>query len=318
MSDQGDAAGLPVQLPPGGVPLDANVPIVPDANLVPFVPDPPNVNLPGAHSRSQGSDGGGQQVLQAHQEPQHHGGAPPKDAFSIPKFRGEPAELPHTASILNRFSLYFKCLPWFNAGPLSWERRSAALALSAFPHGSAAAVWFEQVLPNLHSYEEFVIEFRDRFVSTGVDLLTLQEKWQNAKQRGTDSVSSYYTFLLRLQSQINALGGNVDSNQLFLRMLYGLQPTLLDRIKPHVMIWAPAQQTPNNLKALAETFSTKPRAPPTQGPSLNNTTVGSKKPPGKKQKFCFFCKSREHSHDSCPKIAAKKAAGTWEDRSRAQ
>lgn len=39
----------------------------------------------------------------------------------------------------------------------------------------------------------------------------------------------------------------MTSDQLFLRMLYGLQPALLERIKPHVMLWAPAQQTPNNL-----------------------------------------------------------------------
>lgn len=320
---QPDANAPPVNLPLGVLPQNAG-----NAGLVPYVQQVPNLNVPGPPSLSQGSEGVGpghalhqEQPVQQPAHPVQHqggGGAPPKDAFSIPKFRGEPSELPHTASILNRFSLYFNCLPWYNAGPMSWQRRSAALALSAFPPGSAAAVWFEQLLPNLHSYEQFVTEFRDRFVSSGVDLLTLQEKWQNAKQRGSDSVSSYYTFLLRLQAQINALGGDVTSDQLFLRMLYGLQPALLERIKPHVMLWAPAQQTPNNLKSLAETFSTKPRAAPPAPAAALNATVGPKKFSGKKQKFCFFCKSREHSHESCPRIAAKKAAGTWEDRPRAQ
>jgi hypothetical protein len=34
----------------------------------------------------------------------------------------------------------------------------------------------------------------------------------------------------------------------------------------------------------------------------------------KKTRSCWFCKSRQHNPNECPKIAARKAAGTWEER----
>lgn len=260
---------------------------------------------PLAHQQGAGEGGQGAAHQQANQP---WGGAPPKDAFVIPKFKGEPAELPHTSSVLSRFTLYFNCQPFF-CGPNSWQRRRATLALSAFPAGSAAAVWFEHKLNSINSYDQFVDEFNNRFVSSGADLLTLQEKWQNARQRGVDTVSAFYTFLLKLQSQINSLGGNIDERQLFTRFMYGLQPALLEKLRPHVMIWPAAQRTPNNLKSLAETFAIKSKP----APAINAFAARKNK-----SKFCYFCKSREHTGDTCPKIAARKAAGTWEDRTRSK
>ena len=208
------------------------------------------------------------------------------------------------------FTLYFDCQPYFN-GLGSWQRRCACLGLSAFPPGSNASVWFEYVYPSLTSYEDFVAAFKDRFVSSGVDVITLQERWQNARQRGTDTVCAFYTYLLKLQNQINSLG-TIDSAQLFSRLLYGLQPALLDKIRPHVMIWDVSAKTPNNLKALAESFATKSKS---NAPALN--AIGHRNSSNAKySKRCWFCKSTDHIADACPKIAAKKAAGTWKDLPR--
>jgi hypothetical protein len=36
--------------------------------------------------------------------------------------------------------------------------------------------------------------------------------------------------------------------------------------------------------------------------------------PKPQQKKCWFCRAIGHTGDNCPKIAARKAKGTWEDR----
>ena len=36
----------------------------------------------------------------------------------------------------------------------------------------------------------------------------------------------------------------------------------------------------------------------------------------KSQQRCWFCKRTDHSADTCKKILARQAAGTWEDRSK--
>lgn len=73
-------------------------------------------------------------------------------------------------------------------------------------------------------------------------------------------MSAYYIYLLKLQNQINALGGAIDTVLLFPRLFYGLQPALLDKIKPDVMIWDASKRTPNHLKALAESFAGRNQA----------------------------------------------------------
>jgi hypothetical protein len=42
----------------------------------------------------------------------------------------------------------------------------------------------------------------------------------------------------------------------------------------------------------------------------------SKRNNNQKAPVCFFCKSRGHVMKDCPKVAKKRAAGQWEDRSR--
>ena len=183
-------------------------------------------------------------------------------------------------------------------------RVAACIGLSAFPSGSHASVWFEHIYPSHTSDDEFVAPFRERFVSTGVDLISLQEHWQNARQRGTDTVSAYYTYLFKLQNQINALEGPIDTVQLFSRLLYGLQLALLDKIGPYVMIWDASKRTPNILKALAESFATKSKS---NAPASNAINRGNKSFNTQNRTRCWYCKSTDHTADSCPGIAAKKA-----------
>lgn len=123
----------------------------------------------------QGADEGGQGAVLgqgaglAHAEDVWEGG-PAKDSLTIPKCKGKPLDLPHTSSILSRLTiLTFDSHPYFSAHD-SWKRCRATLALSAFPPGSVAVVWFEQVLYLVTSNEPFVDEFKDRFVSCGADL----------------------------------------------------------------------------------------------------------------------------------------------------
>lgn len=170
-------------------------------------------------------------------------------------------------------------------------------------------MWFESLCSTFVDYEHFVSEFKGRFESCGADIVTLEERFLNARQRSTDTVSAFYTYLLKLQSQINSLGGNITQSQLFSRFLYGLQPTLLDKVRPHVMVWKPADKTVNNLKSLAESFAVKPKP---AGPDL--CLVDPRRKRSTFKSSCWFCRSKEHVADDCPKIAARKAAGTWEER----
>lgn len=117
-------------------------------------------------------------------------GAPPKDAFIIPKFKGEPGELPFTGSLMKKVRLFFDSHPYFSE-PGTWRHRRASLALIAFPTGSAPSGLKVDLI---QIYDELVREFKDSLESCGSELLTLEEKWQPARQRGIDTVSPFFTF----------------------------------------------------------------------------------------------------------------------------
>ena len=71
-------------------------------------------------------------------------------------------------------------------------RRGALLRMTCFPEGSYARTWFSSQFANILSFEQFVCEFTEQFVSSTVDLVTVQTQWSAAKQRKGDSVAQYY------------------------------------------------------------------------------------------------------------------------------
>jgi len=62
------------------------------------------------------------------------------------------------------------------------------------------------------------------------------------------------------------------------------------------------------IEAEMEETALKPTFSQTSQPKLKGFQQRSK------GTFCYFCESRAHTAATCPKIAAKKAAGTWEER----
>lgn len=300
---------------------DPQINVVANAGVAPVVPAPvpvPNIVPPNpriallSNSVSQGQervDQGRAAYSAGRQDVAAFSINPPKEAFAVPKFKGDHSSQNLIRSFLKKLALYFDAVPYFN-GHDSWPRRRVTLLLSVFPDNSPAAVWFEQVYASINSYDQFEAAFRDRFETGGVDVLALQEKWHNAKQ--TDSVDSFYAYLQNLQCQINAIEGPViDSVHFFNTFLYGLRPAILDTIRPHLATWTPAQRTPNNLRVLAVGYAGKSKP----GPNLNlvDTPKLRNKPDAPK---CPFCKKEGHIWDTCPRIALLKAQGKWVERPR--
>lgn len=82
-------------------------------------------NMQGAEEGGQGSAPDYQQVHQA------WGAAPPKDTFTIPKFKVELAELPDTSSVLSRCTLYSDRHP-YSCGPIAGSVAGQSLLCQRF------------------------------------------------------------------------------------------------------------------------------------------------------------------------------------------
>ena len=117
--------------------------------------------------------------------------------FSGGKLRGSG----RASSFLEDITLYFEVFQFFSPESErdAWLRRSALLRMTCFPEGSYARTWFSSHFANNLIFEQFAYDFTEQFVSSAVDLVTVQSQWTAAKQRKGDSAAQYSQHFLGLE-----------------------------------------------------------------------------------------------------------------------
>ena len=112
----------------------------------------------------------------------------------------------------------------------AWLRRSALLRMTFFPEGLHALTWFVSQFANILTFEQFVHDFTEQFVSSAVDLVTVQSQCSAAKQRKGDSVAQDYQHLLGLASLLGRLGHVVSDDEAITKFIDGLSDSLRNRL----------------------------------------------------------------------------------------
>ena len=239
----------------------------------------------------------------------------PKDLFKVAQFRGDKSnDSSRALTFLQHMNVYFSLFDCFKLSePNGLHLRLAAMRLNCFPHGSHAGIWFEQHYASdaFPDYATFESKFRDHFVATQSDLISMQTTWSNLKQRPGDTVESFFAHFCRIRSQLQALGHDVPEHDAILRFQKSVHAHIAEKLEERRL------DNPNmDLNLLynhARTFERhhrasrpNPRAAQNGVPKLNALNSNSK--------WCFFCRKNNHSAADCRKIAARKQAGTWEER----
>lgn len=248
----------------------------------------------------------------------------PKDAFKLPTFKGPEVGGPKVrpAVVLNfleRLDTYLNIYQ----GSLPDEATRLAAVSNCFPPGSRAATWWNNHRQHFVTVLDFRDAFKTYFGGTAADERRLQDRLHSFRQRDNDSVRTYHGNLLDLVSDLDAIArilrGDyarpVEEPLQRSKFVHGLRPNIKIEVE-RVYIRHPGL-TLDDLLREAETEEklrrVKPQQPATR-PALNAVDADTK-PTGQKSKFkCFYCRSNSHPHSECRKIAARKAAGTWEER----
>ena len=159
--------------------------------------------------------------------------------------------------------------------------------------------------------------FTDRFGGTSSDDRTCRNQLLSFRRRDSDTVTQYYSAVCELIDDIHALAyflhGNterykVDESMQVNKFVHGLSPSIRDEVeRMHVRI---PEMTVQDLfqEAKLENKLAKRKPKPYTKPQQRGVNTTTK---------CFFCEGPHNARD-CPKTAAKKPAGTWEERAPKQ
>jgi hypothetical protein len=197
---------------------------------------------------------------------------------------------------------------------------------NCFPLGSTARAWFDDFEDDLESYEQFESDFREAFIAGEESIVKLLQQWESCKQT-QHSVRDFYTYLLTLRMRIASLdAGEKPTDREFLRKFCGnirepvrtiiskkriTEPnlTLTQLVKLAELEERAVKDTSAALRAFGfgQWEKKKKGTQPEKGKKGNEQG-------GSKSKYCGYCRSNSHSWDECRKIAARKAAGNWEQR----
>ena len=184
--------------------------------------------------------------------------------------------------------------------------------MTCFPEGSYARTWFSSQFANTSTFEQFVHDFTEQFVSSTIDLVTVQSQWSAAKQRKGDSVAQYYQHLLGLESLLRQLRDIVSDNEAITKFIDGLSDSLRNRlVLRRIEHQSLTRQALVNLAVVLETGDRSTPASTTASSAALNAFQHKQ---NKSQQRCWFCKRTDHTANTCKNILARKAAGTWEDR----
>jgi hypothetical protein len=270
-----------------------------------------------------------QQQQEEAQEDQVRNCALPKDASKLPIFRGNEEDVPHLESFLKALRRYFKANRSSYACDPGDELKLATIG-NCFPLHSLARLWFDNAEDELSSYDDFEDSLRDHFQAGEDNLVKLQQTWEQSRQ-GRSATREFYTHLLQLRMRIAAIDPEENpSEREFLRKFCANLREPIRTVIAKKRITEP-YLTLTQLVKLAEL---EERTGPSPSTALRNLGFGQRdkaaprnNPPkdtpkstdadsaaGSKQKWCFYCRSSTHSDKECRRIAARRAAGTWTDR----
>ena len=153
---------------------------------------------------------------------------------------------------------------------------------------------------------------RAEFEAGGESLVKLQQSWEQVRQRQF-AARECYTHLTKLRMRVQAIDaeGKPGYKELVRKFCGNLSEpartviakkriTDPDLTLPQLVHLAELE---DRSSALFRKFSFTPKQAPVSG------TTGD-------GKHCFFCKKAGHWPSECRKMAARKAAGTWEERER--
>jgi hypothetical protein len=238
----------------------------------------------------------------------------PRDAYKLPIFRGEELDVQQLETFLIALRRYFRVNHASYANDPGDSIKLASIA-QCFPLTSLARLWYDDVEETFDSYDEFEIGLRENFAAGEANLIKLQQSWEQARQ-GKYSARDFYHHLLKLRMRITAVDSNEKpSDREFLRKFCAnlREPAKSEISKKRIS--EPNLSLPQLVK-LAE-LEDKPIAVASAAAALRAFQFDKKQgsASNSKDKFCFYCpKSRNHTHEECRRIAARKAAGTWQER----
>lgn len=237
----------------------------------------------------------------------------PSNAIKVPQFKGtmpDPKRKDKTVEIRASPALVSSTLQrmtaFFNAYSHQYTSESLKLSslMSCFPPGSPAAAWYEseEGMDSFESFEDFSEAFMEHFGPTEADKQRYDEQLLRFRQSEDESVVQYYTRFKNLCAELKAVDKPVQLHWQKTTFVNGLR----DRIKREVsrVYIRDTSLTMEQLFTEAETEETVQRP---MRPFFRQLQTKGKR-------SCFFCQSKEHEGKNCPKIAKKKANGTWKEK----
>jgi hypothetical protein len=228
----------------------------------------------------------------------------PSNAFKLPSFVGAVSGTDRVTpsavkSVLARIDAFFKVY----GNVFTDDSLKLGALLSCFPTDSRAARWFEA--QNFTTYAEFVNEFEIFFGPTDADKKRTRDRWFSFRQRDTDSVRTYYDQFLKLASDLEAIGDGESDASLAAKFVNGLKRQIKTEVH-RIFVRNPSFKLEQLLAEAEVEESCRKFVKPTFNSFENRGKV--------KVRRCWYCKSLQHNPNDCPKIAQRKAAGTWEER----
>jgi hypothetical protein len=240
----------------------------------------------------------------------------PKDAFKLPTFKGNltgadrvrPSDV---LTFLNRLEKYMNVY----RSVISSDDARLDVIISCFPEKSRAATWYNTQRKRLSTPAEFRQSFIDYFGGDASEDRTLRSRLLSFRQRDQDSVTDYYAAFCQLVDDIHALAEFLHSGQdSFLyddytqadMFVHGLKYPVREEVE-RIQIRNPDFTLEDLFReaVLEEKHAKRKRKAKPVPPTFNALDH--------KTKWCYFCKGK-HDPKDCPKIAAKKAKGTWADK----
>lgn len=234
--------------------------------------------------------------------------------LKLPVFKGEPD---HTGRVsqyavqdfLDRVQAYFAS----NAGQYADDSLKLLSLLNCFPYGTPSAVWWASIKSSCATLADFDLAFKKKYGFDKRDAHYVLEKFSNFRQRDNDNVVTYHTHFTSLVTEMTLLlepedvPSEATQRARFINGLRAEVKSLVMRTvtrHPDLTLYDVMQEAIMEERQL-------PRRPRPVRPAVNAMNASASTPTR-----CGFCGATEHVWDTCPRIAAKKRNGTWQDRPR--
>jgi hypothetical protein len=206
------------------------------------------------------------------------------ECFKLPTFKGSYEESKHVPSFIKRVDAYFT---YHKIGDSTSQ---LAALYSCFPIGTPAALWFEDTVTSMYSFEDFQVQFRERFHLQTADRAQYITKLESFHQRSTDNVISYYTGLTEIFNILSQLGVTFLPLQMKHKFISGL--------RPHLRAVVLTQESISELtlqKALTIAMNYECNMPPVRAaPALQASGVGDNANQADAAVQCGYCKRTGH------------------------